>query len=134
MNNSYKKDAFRFVDQTQHAICIVAAEPLCEGHVLILPKKEVQTFSQLTSEEIKDLMNLCEKTALVLEKEYGISPIILKNTGTRISQNHLHVHVIALEQKIRELLYQTNTISQIRPKNSVENMQSIAQKLQRHIH
>jgi ATP adenylyltransferase len=86
------------LDRTKHSFSMLNIYPYNNGHVMVAPKRHVNSISRLTQDEICDLMNLVVKTKNRLEKT-------LKPHGFNIGLNegraggagyagHLHIHVV----------------------------------------
>lgn len=68
-------------------------KPIKPGHCLIIPKRHVQQFDQLTSEEITAIGKLTKKVNLALQKILGPSSyLILQKNGSEVYQSVPHVH------------------------------------------
>jgi diadenosine tetraphosphate (Ap4A) HIT family hydrolase len=89
--------ASRIVDETEHCLAIRDAFPVSEGHTLVISKRHVASFFDLSEGEVKDLFRLLSRTKQTLDAEYrpaGFNVGI--NDGRAAGQTvlHLHVHVI----------------------------------------
>ncbi|KAI8913078.1 HIT-like domain-containing protein [Powellomyces hirtus] len=76
---------------------LVNYKPIVPGHVLVLPRRVVPRFADLTSEEVTDLFHSAHTIAAVVEKEYkGESLTITLQDGPQAGQTvpHVHVHLI----------------------------------------
>lgn len=87
----------RIVGQNDCAYVIRDGYPIAEGHTLIIPKRHVGSFFDVTVEERNALFELLDKAKLVLDKEYkpdGYNVGI--NDGVAAGQTvlHLHIHLI----------------------------------------
>lgn len=71
--------------------------PLLKGHCLILPKRHVERFGNLTKIELQKINELINKTHLAMEKIMDVkSYMILQKNGKEVGQSvpHLHFHYI----------------------------------------
>ncbi|NGX55956.1 MAG: putative HIT-like protein [Candidatus Anoxychlamydiales bacterium] len=71
--------------------------PLVDGHCLIIPKRHVQRFEELDSNEITALYELIKKTNVAVQKAYNTSSyMLLQKNGKSVGQtvDHLHFHYI----------------------------------------
>lgn len=75
-------------------IAILDINPNAKGHVLCIPKKEVNKIFDLTEEEYIDLMVFSRKIAKVLEKVISCKRIGVSVIGLEVP--HVHVHLIPL--------------------------------------
>lgn len=83
----------RKVYEDYQTLAILTIEPDTAGHLLVIPKKQVDKFYEMTNEEFADLMTTTKKIAIGLEKASGLRTI-LKIIGTDVA--HVHVHLIPL--------------------------------------
>jgi len=89
--------AERFVLQSEHAVVIRDGFPVSPGHTLIIPRRHVPSFFDVTDAERADLMSLL--TAARDELERHLHPAgfnIGINDGAAAGQTvpHLHMHLI----------------------------------------
>lgn len=88
----------RILKQTKHTFIVLSNPYLVPGHFLVIPKRHVEKFSELTEEERKDLFDeaikLEEKILTTLSSGCDMSqhfrPFIKQN---RLKVNHLHIHL-----------------------------------------
>ena len=72
--------------------------PYNGGHLMIVPYKQVSDFSQLTDEEMLDLMKLMRRCLAALQKVmkpdgFNVGVNLGKVAGAGIAE-HLHIHVV----------------------------------------
>ena len=89
--------AERFVRQSEHAVVIYDGFPVSPGHTLIIPRRHVASFFDITDAERADLMSLLAAARDDLELEFrpaGYNVGI--NDGAAAGQTvpHLHIHLI----------------------------------------
>lgn len=89
--------AARVVGQNEHAIWIRDGFPLSLGHSLVIPKRHVGSFFEVSREErsaLLDMLNLA-KAAAVAEFQPDAFNIGI-NDGAAAGQTvpHLHIHLI----------------------------------------
>jgi diadenosine tetraphosphate (Ap4A) HIT family hydrolase len=87
----------RIVRQGQLAVVIRDGFPVSPGHTLIIPKRHVASFFEVTEAERAELLLLLAEARSGLEREYrpaGYNVGI--NDGTAAGQTvpHLHIHLI----------------------------------------
>jgi len=86
----------RIIDNIGEAKLTYSLAPYCKHHLLVTPKRHIESFEDLTSEEKKDIDDILLKGIRFL-KALGHSgySILLRNgkkTGKTIE--HLHYHII----------------------------------------
>jgi len=89
--------AERFVLESAYAVAMRDAFPVSPGHTLIIPKRHVASFFEVTEAERADLMSLLAAARDDLDREFrpaGYNVGI--NDGAAAGQTvpHLHVHLI----------------------------------------
>ncbi len=89
--------AERFVLQSELAAVIRDGFPVSPGHTLIIPKRHVGSFFEITDAERADLMSMLARARGELEREFhpaGYNVGI--NDGAAAGQTvpHLHIHLI----------------------------------------
>ena len=79
---------------SKYSLGLVNFKPVVPGHVLVIPRRVVPRFSDLTSEEVSDLFQQVQKVGNVIEKEYESESLtITMQDGTSAGQTVPHVHV-----------------------------------------
>lgn len=71
--------------------------PVSEGHCLIIPKRHVETWFDMSKEEQKEAFDLIEKVKAMLDEKYSPDGYnIGMNCGETAGQTipHAHIHVI----------------------------------------
>ena len=95
INREIPADIF-YEDEKYIAILDIA--PIRDGHILVIPKKEVDYIFDLSDEEYLDLMICSKKIALILEnklkEKLNILRIAIVTEGLQVP--HVHVHLIPL--------------------------------------
>ncbi|MEW5316942.1 MAG: hypothetical protein WDW38_008280 [Sanguina aurantia] len=82
---------------SQHSFAFVNLKPIVPGHVLVSPKRVVQRFTEMTSEEVADLWILVQRVGKVVESHYSAASLTLAmQDGPLAGQSvpHVHVHVL----------------------------------------
>ncbi len=88
-----KKETFY---ESKECIAIVDIKPVVQGHVLIIPKRHVEKFVELTEEEIVDIFSSVKNVYDILIKAFKASAFnLLIQDGRDAGQSidHLHLHV-----------------------------------------
>ena len=68
--------------------------PVSPGHTLIIPKRHVSSFFDLTKEEQLDLLQLADDVKLIIEERYHPDGYnIGVNVGESAGQSIFHVHM-----------------------------------------
>ena len=89
--------AIRTVEQNAHAVLILDAYPVSPGHGLVIPKRHVGSFFEVTEVERASLFALLDRaTELVDHQHKPVGYNIGINDGAAAGQTvpHLHIHLI----------------------------------------
>jgi histidine triad (HIT) family protein len=99
--------------------------PLAKGHVLVIPKKEIDYLFDISSDEYGELWKFAQQVARAMDKVIDCKRIGVAVIGLEVP--HAHIHLVPL-----------NNVSDInfeRPKLSFseEEMNEVAQKIRKAI-
>jgi diadenosine tetraphosphate (Ap4A) HIT family hydrolase len=89
--------AERIIHTSQHGVIIRDGFPISPGHTLVIPRRHVDSFFNLTSEERLDLLGLLDQAKVGIEKEFKPDTYNVGiNDGPAAGQTvpHLHIHLI----------------------------------------
>ena len=89
--------ADRLVLESEGAVVIRDAFPVSPGHTLIIPRRHVASFFEITDTERTDLMSLLAAARADLDREFRPAGYNIGiNDGTAAGQTvpHLHIHLI----------------------------------------
>ena len=87
----------RIIDTSSYGLVVRDAFPISPGHTLIIPKRHVGSFFDLSSDEREDLMSLLGTAKANVEAEFKPDGYNIGiNDGPVAGQTvpHLHVHLI----------------------------------------
>ena len=90
-------DKDQIVANSSHGLAVRDGFPISPGHTLIVPRRHVASFFDLSSEEQSDLLELINDTKKLLESEfYPQGYNIGINDGPAAGQTvmHLHIHIV----------------------------------------
>ena len=78
---------------------LVNSKPLCEGHLLIVPRHKVERIYDLSEVETLDLWYTVKEVASCVEKKFGVTPQIIVQDGEAAGQTikHSFVHIIPIK-------------------------------------
>ncbi|MCQ2753905.1 MAG: histidine triad nucleotide-binding protein [bacterium] len=89
-----------FVYENEYAVAFNDIEPKADTHVLVVPKKHVDSLSELNDEVLlgKLMMTVREVAKKLNLKSYRT----VINTGAEVGQTvfHLHIHILAGDIKL----------------------------------
>ena len=86
------------IDKTKHSFSMLNMYPYNNGHVMVAPYRHVRSLELLTGEELLDIMNLVNKTKLLLDRKlkpdgYNIGINLGKIAGAGFA-GHVHIHIV----------------------------------------
>jgi len=87
----------RIIDASSFGVVIRDGFPISPGHTLVIPKRHVASFFQLTANEREDLLKLADRAKAVLDSEFKPDGYNIGiNDGAAAGQTvmHLHIHII----------------------------------------
>lgn len=89
--------ASRIVEQNAHAVLILDAYPVSPGHSLVIPKRHVGSFFEVTEVERASLFALLNRAKKLVDHQHQpVGYNIGINNGAAAGQTvpHLHIHLI----------------------------------------
>jgi histidine triad (HIT) family protein len=101
------------VAETSGCLAFLDVNPLVEGHVLVIPKKETDYIFDIPDNELADLHLFAKKVAIAIKKVIPCKRIGIAVIGLEVP--HAHIHLVPM-----------NTMSDInfsRPKMQVSKAQ-----------
>ena len=75
-----------------------------EGYLMIIVKRHINGFAELTSNEIRHVENIINKIKLIYKKHFNIDSILLEHGSTKDGRHpqsivHAHLHLIPFNFK-----------------------------------
>lgn len=80
-----------FVYQDELAVAIMTIQPIRAGHVLVIPKAEVDEWYDLPEETITHLMKVSKKISTALKQCFDSTRVGLLIAGLEVPHTHLHL-------------------------------------------
>lgn len=113
------------IAENDRYIAILDAFPLVKGHVLVIPKQEVDKLFELDKETYSGLMDFAYDIAQAVEKAIPCLRVGVAVIGLEVP--HVHVHLVPLNTM--------NDINFTQPKLkvSVEEMNEISKKIKSYL-
>ncbi|MBN2453079.1 MAG: HIT domain-containing protein [Candidatus Omnitrophica bacterium] len=86
------------VERSEHSFSMLNIFPYNNGHVMAAPYRHVGSLELLSKEELSDLVNLVNRTKVLLDKKlkphgYNIGINIGKVAGAGFA-GHVHIHIV----------------------------------------
>jgi diadenosine tetraphosphate (Ap4A) HIT family hydrolase len=95
------------LEENSSAIALYTHRPITKGHSLIIPKRHVEKFHELTQNELFDIQKLINQIHQVSESKLEVgSYLLLQKNGKEVGQSvdHLHFHYIPRHKKEKSVL------------------------------
>jgi len=78
-------------------------KPIFPGHCLIIPKRHIQRFEELSDEEILQIGRAIKKVNLAVQKVFKTSAyLLLQKNGYEVGQSIFHVHFHYVPRKAKD--------------------------------
>ncbi len=110
------------VAEDEHFYAFLDINPLVKGHTLVIPKREVDYFFDLTDEEIGAMQVFAKKVAQAIKKAYPCIKVGQAVLGLEVP--HAHIHLVPM-QKEKDMLF-SNPKLQLTPDEFKEIAANIA--------
>lgn len=109
------------IAEDEHFLAFLDAFPVVKGHVLVIPKKEVDKIFDLDEETYEGLMKFSYRIAQALEKAIPCNRVGMAAVGLEVP--HVHIHLIPLNSM--------EDMNFLKPKLKLDNeeMKEIAEKI-----
>ena len=109
-----------FVWQDEQAVAILTIQPIRQGHVLVIPRQEIDQWSDLPLDLAAHLMQVSHKIANALKVAYPATRVGLMIAGLEVP--HTHIHLVPMDSM--------NDLSFAYAKNAdAEQLQQAAEKI-----
>lgn len=90
------------IAETENCFAFLDINPLVRGHVLCIPKREVDYLFDLTDRELCDLQLFAKKIAVAQKKVFGCIKVGQAVLGLEVP--HAHIHLIPLHSE-KDMLF-----------------------------
>ena len=84
------------VAENEDFIAILDVFPLVEGHVLIIPKKEIDNIFDIEPEKLQQLCGFSPTSAKAIEASYDCKKVGMAVIGLEVP--HAHIHLLPINE------------------------------------
>ena len=84
------------IAENEKLIAFLDAFPVQEGHTLVVPKKEIDDYFDLTDEEISEISVFAKKIATAIKSVFSCQKVAMSVIGLEVP--HAHIHLIPINQ------------------------------------
>ena len=117
---------------TDLSLGLVNIRPVLPGHVLVIPRRRVPRFTNLSNEEVSDLWATAKKVGKALESYFRSSSLTFTiQDGPEAGQSVPHVHIHILPRN-KDDVFQSNNNDEIYRALEQEQQQSVSKSLDPH--
>ena len=109
------------IAENEHCFAFLDIFPLAKGHTLVIPKREVDKYFDLSNEELAELNIFSKKIAAAIESAIPCKRVGLAVIGLEVP--HAHMHLIPL-QSVEDINFEREKL-----KLSQEELSEIAEKI-----
>ncbi|MCM0614796.1 HIT family protein [Arthrobacter sp. TS-15] len=81
----------RFVWKDQDVVAFLTISPITQGHTLVVPREEVDSWTQASPELLAKVMDVAQRIGKVQESLFDAKRVGVLMEGFEV--DHLHVHV-----------------------------------------
>lgn len=113
--------------------------PVVPGHVLVIPRRVVPRFKDMTPEEIGDMWVTAQKIAAAVEREYSATSVTFAiQDGPQAGQTIPHVHIHILPRRGGDFVRNDEVYTHLekseesRAKRSLQDMAEEAKRLSKY--
>lgn len=86
--------SYKVAEDEKH-FAFLDINPMAPGHVLVIPRREVDYLFDLSAEEYADLMEFARRVALKLKKAVACRRVGVAVLGMEVP--HAHIHLVPLQ-------------------------------------
>lgn len=109
------------IAENEHCFAFLDIFPLAKGHTLVIPKREVDKYFDLSNEELAELNIFSKMIAAAIESAIPCKRVGLAVIGLEVP--HAHMHLIPL-QSVEDINFEREKL-----KLSQEELSEIAEKI-----
>ncbi|MCT4664731.1 MAG: HIT family protein [Flavobacteriales bacterium] len=82
------------IAESEECLAFLDVFPITEGHVLVIPKKEIDNIFDLSDDELSALHIFAKKVAKAMEQNFDCTKIGMSVVGLEVP--HAHIHLIPI--------------------------------------
>lgn len=121
------------IDENRHALAILDIQPFSPGHTLVLSRRHVPWWHDLTEEEAGDVFALAHRVANRLKEAFEPEFVCLYARGRRIPHTHVFLvpsgHGDLLDRSFNELERKQESAEELAALRRVEAREEAARKI-----
>lgn len=83
------------LEETEDLVVILDVFPLVKGHILVIPKRQIDKFYEIEDELYSKIMLSAKKWSIILEKTIACVRVGLSIVGLEVP--HTHIHLVPMQ-------------------------------------
>ena len=123
-------DRYRIVLEDKFSFAMIIREPQVELHSLVLPKRHVTSFSDLTPEESVSLHRMMSDLQKKIEEVLGSQCTVMVNSPEYATQPHIHYQLIPANAGVRTFVSAVSHVPE-RKKVAKDELESMANTIRK---
>lgn len=84
-----------FVWEDEHCVAIMTIQPIRDGHLMVIPRQEIEEWTDLPAELMGHLMQVAQRLAHAQKQCFPSVRIGLMLSGLDVP--HVHIHVLPID-------------------------------------
>ncbi len=92
------------VAENQQFLAFLERKPVNPGHTLVIPKKEIDYFFDLSDSALSEFMIFSKKVAAAIKQAIPCTKVGVMVAGMEV--RHAHVHLIPIQSSAKELNFE----------------------------
>ncbi|HSP39421.1 MAG TPA: HIT family protein [Frankiaceae bacterium] len=91
----------RFVYSDDHVVAFLTIAPLRPGHTLVVPRREVASWLDLSEQELQALWSACRTVGQAIDTAFSPGRVAALLLGLEVPHVHVHLVPINSEAEVR---------------------------------
>lgn len=87
----------RFVYSDDQVVAFLTIAPLKPGHTLVVPRREVASWLELSEQELSALWSACRRVGQAIDAAYSPGRVAALLLGLEVP--HVHVHLVPIDSE-----------------------------------
>jgi diadenosine tetraphosphate (Ap4A) HIT family hydrolase len=87
----------RFVYTDEHVVAFLTIAPLRPGHTLVVPRREVASWLEMSEDELAALWSVCAKVGRAIDSVFSPGRVAALLLGLEVP--HVHVHLVPIDSE-----------------------------------
>ena len=80
-----------FLHKDEHCVAIMTIQPIRDGHVLVIPKQEIDHWYDMPDELTSHMILISKKISLAIKKAFPCQRVGMMIAGLEVPHTHMHL-------------------------------------------